>query len=414
MVRSVPTVVDMSIAAPPARIVTRSLLIRSMSVMGASIGFYLPLSVVPLYARQSGSDLAAGLATVALLLATVAAEVVTPRLTTRLGYRASLALGLTLLGAPTVLLILSPSLILVVSVIRGVGFAICTVAGGALTAESVPAARRGEGLAIVGLVSGVTSVVALPAGVWAADRWGFAPVFVATALLTMATLVSVPWLPRATGVTPGRHRVDRGLFRPAAIFAFSTAAVGVLVTFLPLSTSGQPGWVAAAALLVQPSAATAARWVAGRLADRSIAGRSVAGRRGGRGVIGRLVVGRVGERGGAVRLLAAGLVAALAGIAALALTGSPSAIIGGALVFGIGFGLLQNTTLTLMYDRAPDQALTVSAIWNAAYDLGMAGGALIAGFLVTAYGYEWLFVLTAAGMLPAFTLLRTVSSRPAS
>ncbi len=380
MVRFAPSVVGMSLDVAPARIVTRSLLIRSLSVMGASVGFYLPLSVVPLYARQSGSDLAAGLATVSLLLATVAAEVVTPRLTARLGYRRSLALGLTLLGAPTVLLILSPSLILVVSVVRGAGFAICTVAGGALTAESVPAGRRGEGLAVVGLVSGVTSVVALPAGVWAAGRWGFAPVFTATALLTLAALISVPWLPRGRGVSTGHRRVDRELFRPAAIFAFSTAAVGVLVTFLPLATSGQPSWVTAAALLVQPSAATAARWVAGRL----------------------------GDRGGVVPLLASGLVACVAGIAALALTGSPVAVVGGALTFGIGFGLLQNTTLALMYDRAPDRALTVSAIWNAAYDLGMAGGALLAGFLVTAYGYEWLFILTAAGMLPAFALLRRV------
>ncbi|WP_221327996.1 MFS transporter [Actinoplanes sp. L3-i22] len=376
----------MSIDAP-ARIVTRSLLIRLLSVMGAAIGFYLPLSVVPLFAKQSGSDLAAGLATVALLVATVLGELGTPRLTARLGYRRSLALGLTLLGLPTVILIAdaSPATILTVSVVRGLGFAICTVAGGALTAESVPADRRGEGLAVVGLVSGMTSIVALPAGVWAAARWGFAPVFAATAVLTLAALASIPALPgraapdgteRNSGVLAGLLRRD--LRRPAAVFAFSTAAVGVLVTFLPLALIGRPAWVAATALLVQPTAATAARWVAGRL----------------------------GDRGGAARLLASGLVLAVLGMAALALTGSPAAVVGGALAFGIGFGLLQNTTLTLMYDRAPDQALTVSAIWNSAYDLGMAAGALVAGFLVTAYGYQWVFVLTAASMLPAFALLR--------
>jgi predicted MFS family arabinose efflux permease len=123
------------------------------------------------------------------------------------------------------------------------------------------------------------------------------------------------------------------------------------------------------------------------------------------------VAGRLGDRGGAERLLASGLILTVLGMGALAMTGSPAAVVAGSLAFGIGFGLLQNTTLALMYGRAPTEALTVSAIWNAAYDLGMAAGALIAGLLVTAYGYQWVFVLTAAAMLPAFALLRRVPCR---
>ena len=66
---------------------SQALLMRFVSIVGASIGFYLPLSVVPLFAEQAGSESGAGLATVALLLATVACELVTPRLIVRLGYR---------------------------------------------------------------------------------------------------------------------------------------------------------------------------------------------------------------------------------------------------------------------------------------------------------------------------------------
>lgn len=371
------------------RLVTRPLLLRSVSIFGASVGFYLPLSVVPLFAKQSGSDRGAGLATVALLLATVGCELVTPRLLVWLGYRWALALGLTLLGAPTVLLTVSanPGVVLAVCVVRGAGFAICTVAGGALTATLIPAHRRAEGLAFVGLVSGVSGLLALPAGVWAADRWGYSPVFLATTVITLLALVSVPGLPRRTATAgPGEHRgVLAGLRLPAqarlaAVFATSTAAIGVLVTFLPLATAGQPGWVAAVALFAQPAAATLARWVAGRLGDRY-----------GRG------------------LLAPGLVLSALGMASLALTGTPAAVIGGATVFGCGFGVLQNTTLALMYGRVPaGNESTVSAIWNTAYDLGMAGGALAAGLLVTSIGYPMTFVLTAVAMLPALALARRV------
>ena len=82
-------------------------------------------------------------------------------------------------------------------------------------------------------------------------------------------------------------------------------------------------------------------------------------------------------------------------------------MIGGALVFGTGFGVLQNATLALMYARVPaGEESAVSAIWNAAYDLGMAAGAFGAGFAATSLGYPAAFALTAAAMLPALVLVR--------
>nr|WP_255643290.1 MFS transporter [Actinoplanes polyasparticus] len=364
-----------------SRLITGPLLLRSVSILGASVGFFLPLSVVPMLA---GSGRAAGLATVALLLATVAGEVATPRLVNRVGYRAALAGGLLLLGAPTIALAVSahPAVILAVCVLRGLGFAICTVAGGALTAKLIPAGRRGQGLAFVGLVSGVSSLLALPAGVWAAHRWGFAPVFVATTIFTLLALLSVPGLPRRSAVAESSSVFHRALARPAAIFAASTSAVGVFVTLLPLAGDDRSAGVVAAALLVQPAAATAARWAAGRLGDRY----------------------------GPGRLLGPGLALTAAGTAGLALAPVPAA-----LVFGAGFGLLQNATLTLMYDSMPPGGEnTVSAAWNIAYDLGMAAGALVAGLLVAPLGVDAVFVLAAVATLPAFALIPVATSRRGS
>ncbi|MFL6120094.1 MFS transporter [Actinophytocola sp.] len=371
---------------PRTRLVSRALLLRFVSIVGSSIGFYLPLSVVPLFARDAGAAGDAGLATVALLLATVAAELVTPRLVVRVGYRWALAVGLFLLGAPTIVLTFADSLwvIVAVSVVRGAGFAVAVVAGGAVTALLIPADRRGEGLALVGIVGGVPGLLALPAGVWAAAHWGYAPVFVTTTVATLLALLSVPGLPRRAAAVPAEDGVLAGLrnpslTRPATIFAASTAAVGVLVTFLPLATSAQPAWVAATALLAQPAASTVTRWIAGR----------------------------VGDRRGPACLLAPGLLLSAAGMALLAATGTPAAVIGGALVFGTGFGALQNATLALMYNRVPAGGESaVSAIWNAAYDLGMAAGALAAGLVITSIGYPTTFLLTAAVMLPALALSR--------
>jgi predicted MFS family arabinose efflux permease len=380
----VPATAPNTIAAP-GKLVSRALLLRFVSVIGSSIGFYLPLSVMPMFAEQAGSGSGAGLATVTLLLATVACELVTPRLVGRIGYRGALTLGLILLGAPTALLTLSdsPGLILAVSAVRGAGFAICVVAGGVVTATLIPAERRGEGLALVGVVSGVPGLLALPAGVWAATRFGYLPVFVVTTVAPLLALLSVPGLPRRAAPAPPRGVLDGlrnpALARPATIFATSTAAVGVLVTFLPLATFGQPTWVATVALFIQPASSTASRWIAGR----------------------------IGDRRGQSCLLLPGLILAAAGMAAFAGTSMPAAVIAGALVFGTGFGVLQNATLALMYTRvAAGNEGAVSAIWNAAYDLGMAAGAFGAGLTVTTLGYPTTFVLTAAGLLPALLLVR--------
>ncbi|WP_344415083.1 MFS transporter [Amycolatopsis minnesotensis] len=373
---------------PRTKLLSRALLLRFVSIIGSSIGFYLPLSVVPMFAKETGSESGAGLATVALLLATVACELVTPRLITRIGYRWALAVGLVLLGAPTALLTFCDSawMIVGVSVVRGAGFAIAVVAGGAVTAALIPADRRGEGLALVGLVGGVPGLLALPAGVWAAAHWGYAPVFAVTAAATLLALLSISGLPRraATAGPDGRHGVlaalrNPVLTRPATVFAAASVAIGVFVTFLPLALTGQPSWVAAAALLAQPAAST----------------------------LSRLVAGRLGDKWGPARLIGPGLVVAVAGMATLAVTGSPSMVIGGALVFGAGFGVLQNATLVLMYARVPAGGEgAVSAIWNAAYDLGMAGGALGAGLLVAPIGYPATFVLAAVVLVPALAVVR--------
>src|SRR3954447_18176053 len=371
------------------RLVSRALLVRFVSIVGSADGFYLPLSVVPLVAAESGSPGCAGLATVALLVATVVCELVTPRLVAVTGYRWALGLGLTLLGAPTLVLALSsaPVVVLAVSVLRGAGFAVCVTAGGAVTASLIPAERRGEGLALVGLIGGVPGMLALPAGLWAAARWGLGPVFVATAVVTLLALVSVPGLPARGPADRGAARSHGGVLaglrdhavrRPAVVFASSTAAVGVLVTFLPLAVRGAHAWVAAVALLAQPAASTAARWWAGR----------------------------VGDRRGQTGLLLPGLLLAAAGMLGVALTSAPAAVVGGALVFGAGFGILQNATLSLMYARAEGSEDVVSAIWNAAYDLGMAAGALVAGLVVVHAGYAATFALSALVMVPAMAAAR--------
>ncbi len=389
------TLQDVAAPARP-RLVTRPLLVRFVSVIGTATSFYLLLSAVPLYARSAGASTGlAGLTTTALTLSSVAAYPVTPRLMARYGSRAVLAGGLLALGLPALALAVTANigLILAACVIRGAGFAVLCVAGGALTVSLIPARRRGEGLALVGLVSGVPSVAALPLGVWLAGHLGYRPVFAAGGLAALAGLASLPWLPNARGTSTRADGMlaalrNPALIRPAALFSATTMAVGIIVTFLPLAVTHADANVAALALLVQPAAAIAGRWLAGRRGDRH-SNQHGAG---------------PGEKRGSAALLVPGVLTAAAGVLALSLTAAPAAVIAGAAVFGLGFGVTQNVTQTVMYDRVPESAYGASsALWNLAYDGGMGLGAAGFGVLALHTGYPIAFVLV-AGVLAAAVL----------
>jgi predicted MFS family arabinose efflux permease len=373
--------------APAARppILTRPLLLVFLASFGAMTGFYLLLSVVPLYAESVGAGgVGAGLVTGALMAATVAGELAIPRLLARFGHRAVLAAGLVLLGAPALALPAAATMaaILAVSVVRGLGFAICVVVGGALVAALVPAERRGEGLGLFGIVVGVPGVAALPLGVWLVGEAGYPPVFVAGAAAALAGLAAVPGLPgrrpapeQPVGVLAGLRRP--ALHRPAAAFSATAMAAGVVVTFLPLAVPRGSGGLAALALFVQAVGATLSRWWAGRYGDRH----------------------------GPAVLFVPGVVASAAGILALVLIDRPAAVLAAMAVFGCGFGATQNASMTLMLNRVPPSAYgTVSAIWNLAYDAGIGVGAFGFGVVAARTGYPPAFALTAALMVAALLL----------
>ena len=146
--------ITMDGAGPRQPLLTGQVVWFLICVVVAMTSFFLLLSVVPLYASGGDeSSVAAGLTTGAMMLATVVSEFFTTGFLIRFGYRIGLATGIVLLGAPPLLLPLSDALplILLVSLVRGVGLAITVVAGTSLAAALSPEGRRGEMLGVYGL-----------------------------------------------------------------------------------------------------------------------------------------------------------------------------------------------------------------------------------------------------------------------
>lgn len=370
------------VPAPASFVRNRGLLAMFVATLGGMTGFYLLFSVVPLYAMASGaSEIGAGLVTGFLMLSTVAVELVMPQLTRWFGYRLLFAAGLFLLGAPSLLLPFSTSMpaILAVCLARGMGLAIIVVVGAALAAALVPATRRGEALGLYGAISNVPAIAALPLGVWLANTLGYAPVFIAAAVMALGGIVAVFAFPARTDAPQAGLGMLAGLsssalMRPALIFFTVAMAAGIVTTFLPIVFSDGSGGLAALALLAQAVTTTGARWLAGRFGDRY----------------------------GQKHLVIPALIAAGLGVASLVLGGNPVLVMAGMLTFGAGFGMLQNASLALMFERVPKSGYdTASAVWNLAYDAGYGVGAVAFGMLAVQTGYEMAFALTAGVIIAA-------------
>src|ERR1700734_257420 len=370
--------------AVPPRLLSVPLAVTFLAEFTSLTSFFLLLSVMPMLATAAGAgSSAAGLITGSLLLGTVAAEAVATTAIRRFGYRTVLGAGAVLLGGPA-LAMLAPepqAVMLGVSVARGLGFGLCGVATGALTATLLPPGRRGEGLGLLGLVSGVPAIVALPAGVWLAGHHLGAAAAATAALAGLLPLAVIGWLPggreprrsartRPAPAAPRSGRMSGAALRLPLIFAAATVAAGVLDSFLPL-TKQIPSSLCSAALLVQAVTATLSRWQAGKHGDRY----------------------------GHARLLVPALTVAALGMTAMLVLGSPVVIFAAMVAFGAGFGVIENTTFALLIEQLPEAK--ASALWNLAYDAGYGAGPAVFGLICARTGYPAAFALTGALILAA-------------
>jgi predicted MFS family arabinose efflux permease len=312
------------------------------------------------------------LVTTVMLVATVAVQTLVPGMVNRFGLVSVLAFGLLMLGGPAPLYLLGQQFwwVLLVSALRGVGFAIITVLMPLTAGRLVPPGRRGEAIGIYGLAVAIPNLIGVPIAVALTSAGHFGAVAVAAA----SPLLALPLLPsigRSIRRGPG---AERGVTAPSKTAGASTTlrAVGAAVlvlfvvtlsgggflTFLPVARPS--GALAAAALLVFGITGAVGRWRAGAFSDRM----------------------------GARLLLPVSVLLAAVGLGLLALglaVDQPVLVLCGSGLLGVGYGSVQNLTLVVAFERAgPANETTASAAWNACFDAGTAIGALLVGVVAAA------------------------------
>ena len=355
-------------------------------------GFFVTLPSLPAYLASAGNSTAsAGATTTVMLAATVMFQPVVPALLRRLSTPATMAIGLLVLGLPAPLLIWASSGagLYLICVLRGVGFAVFTVAGAFMASEVAPPGRQGETTGLYGLAAGIPNVIMIPLAVLLLHAFGFWPIAAIAGLPAVGAALALGsgWrrvAPEPTQAVP-RGATQRAIARsllPAVVLYAITVAAGAVVTILPIVRSEL---VATIGLLVFAVAAALARWQAGRLVDRP---------------------GRTWLLAGACAIAIAALLALAAGLSGP----SDGVVLAACAMLGVGYGSIQCLTLVYSFARtASSERPVASAVWNGAFDAGTATGAVLIGAL-SATGIGWWGTFAVLAVLVAAVMPAAVSS----
>ena len=359
-----------------------------ISVFCAFGGWALLLSVIPLAVIDAGqSDTLAGLSTAVFMGATVLTQAFTPRVLRMVGYLPVMLGAALLLGLPAVLHVftMTPLVIILVAIVRGIGFGSLTVAESALIADLVPVRLLGRASGVLGLSVGIGELLGFPLGMYLFDNFGPKVVFSAAGVYAIVGAIAALGLPalKREG-TPGQSESSENTDhvekeRPQTVKTWKLATVPAI-----LVCTASMGFAAFSTFLA-PAAAKLDAQAAAMISGFTL---SVVG---GFQIISRLVTGwwadRVGEPG---RLASIGQILSLVGLigagATIALQPTGWALAIGSLIaaafFGLGFGIAQSEALLMMFNRLPrSRSAEASALWNMAFDSGTGIGAMLLGLL---------------------------------
>ena len=378
--------------SPRPRLWTFDFALTLLGTVGFFASFFYLLAVLPDYVDEIGGSkwqiglIVGGFNVVPLVLRPFAG-----RWSDRGRRKRVLRIGLLSMVASMLLMTLSHDIIslFLLRIVQGIGMAMCPTASASMIAELSPLPRRGEGVGMFGMATGVAQMFPPAIGVAVAATWGFDAVFIiaaATAGLTLLVVQPVHEPPSSSaGVEGGSVLFPRPALFPMTVFMTVTFSFAATSTFLPLLGEARDLGNVGLFFLLVGVASTLVRPVAGWASDR---------------------VGRV-------PVALPGLIATVASMWMLAVAHGPLMLIAAGFMAGAGLAGAHTALLALAIDRVADTARgRATAVLQLAWDVSGLAGGIVLGVVASwfdiptvywvsgglaAVGMAWLLVGRATG-----------------
>ena len=375
---------------PGPSLATRPFVLLCVAMFLGYANQWVLTPVIPLYVQDlGGSAFVAGLVLLAFAVPSFAIRPLVGHLADRWSRAGVFALGLTILGAGS-LLCLMPlvAMLFLGNVARGIGWAGLNVGGYTVLATAAPAARRGEASGYyTGVMTG--AAIVFPAlGLWLIDgHGGAAAAFLLSALLALIGLPVVWSLsrlirdakpPEANADSPRAGFLDRGVLVAAGLNLCASLVMPSVMAFLPLYARSlgiaNIGWFYVVAGVTS--------------------------------IVIRPLLGKQSDAVGRGPAIALGLVSNLLGFSLIVAADGIEMILAGGFFVAIGLSVISAVSTALALDLSDPRSRGRSmATFSVSYQLGAGLGGVIAGAIADLVSLRGMYVGSIVITLAGFALL---------
>lgn len=358
--------------------------------------FYALLTTLPIYVVHNlgRSEADAGLIVTAFLIAAILLRPLSGKILEVYGKHKVLIICLIFFLISTVLYIWVNSfyLLLILRFFHGIWFSIATTATGAIAADLVPQARRGEGLGYFAMSNNIAVVAGPFIALTLLQSTTFASLFIVfTVLMIGGVLFSIFIKVPALGIQhqkSGKLSFD-DLFERKAI---SVALTGSLIAF---SYSTVISFISVYAQQKNLIAAASYFFLVFAIVM----------------LIARPFVGRMFDAKGPNIVIYPSLILFTAGLMTLGFVNSAFSLLFAGALLGLGYGTLVPCFQTLaIQSAAPERSGHATATFFTFFDGGIAAGSFLLGIVAAHFGYEKLYFSASIIAVVALLLYRKVSA----
>ena len=360
-----------------SRIWTRDFTLIVITTFITFMNFHIHLSAFSYYIISiGGTDAIAGTASLLYSIASVVMRPVVGWLLDTRGRRICLLLGALIFGLlPFGFIVIgSISLAIVLRAVQGLAWAFCGTAPNTMACDIIPQERFGEGIGYFSLASAVSSAVAPGIGLGIMNNMGLDAMFAFCGITTLIAFVINIFI-KAPKIELSKRRLFgkeglKGMFSkdalPAAMIFFCyMAGYGCMASFIALYGSNILGLGNAGAFFTCVAVTT---------------------------FFSRIIFGKITDRKGEAFSVYIGILAMVIPFICLWLIPSKIVFFAGALVLGVGYGMIQPAMQAMaMRTATPQTRGAASVTYLCSYDVSVGLGGMIGGVIATWWGYRSMF-----------------------
>lgn len=362
--------------------------------------FYFLMTTMAVYAVEqfAANETTAGLASSVFVIGSTVARLFAGNLVDLVGKRRILLIALVVGALASVLYVpvSSLGLLLAVRAVHGAAFAIASTAAMALAQSIIPASRRGEGTGYFTLSMTLATAVGPFLGVLLVNNVGYDALFwtaVAASVLAMvlALFLRVPETPlKPEDVQRLRRFHPKDMLHPAVL------PVAAFMLVLAICYSG--------VLTFLNSYASAEGLEAGATAFFLVYAVVM--------FVTRFFMGRIQDERGDNLVVYIAVAAFAAGFVALGLAANNAMVLLAGALMGLGYGTLMGAMQAIAVSKVPMPRVGVAISTHFfMVDLGVGVGPVVLGLLLSAAGYETMYLVLAGVVVLAGGLYHGVHGR---